>query len=79
MGNWEQEIFAYFEHPITNAYTESLNNLIRLTNRIGRGLLVQCHPRQAAVCRGRAQAPEGRTPPLLAEGRHRSDSRRGGC
>jgi transposase len=31
------EILAYFEHPITNAYTESLNNLIRLTNRIGRG------------------------------------------
>jgi transposase len=37
MGNWENEIFAYFDHPITNAYTESLNNLIRLTNRIGRG------------------------------------------
>jgi transposase len=37
MQNWEQEIFAYFDHPITNAYTESLNNLIRLTNRIGRG------------------------------------------
>src|SRR2546426_12341019 len=37
MGNWETEIFAYFDHPITNAYTESLNNLIRMTNRIGRG------------------------------------------
>lgn len=37
MENWESEIFAYFEHPITNAYTESLNNLVRLTNRIGRG------------------------------------------
>ncbi|MEC0206437.1 ISL3 family transposase [Paenibacillus lautus] len=37
MNNWESEIFAYFDHRITNAYTESLNSLIRLTNRLGRG------------------------------------------
>ena len=37
LGNWEPEIMAYFRHPITNAYTESLNNLIRVTNRMGRG------------------------------------------
>ncbi len=24
---------AYFDHPVTNAYTESLNNLIRVMNR----------------------------------------------
>ncbi len=35
--NWEQEILAYFDHRITNAYTESLNNLIRATDRLGRG------------------------------------------
>ncbi|MFV0642957.1 MAG: transposase, partial [Sphingomonadaceae bacterium] len=35
--NWEPEITSYFDHRITNAYTESLNNLIRITNRIGRG------------------------------------------
>ena len=35
--NWRKEIFNYFDHPITNAYTESLNNLIRLMHRIGRG------------------------------------------
>jgi transposase len=35
--NWNTEIFAYFDHRVTNAYTESLNNLTRLTNRIGRG------------------------------------------
>lgn len=35
--NWETEIFAYFDHPVTNAYTESLNNLIRFVNREGRG------------------------------------------
>lgn len=35
--NWQPEIIAYFEHPVTNAYTESLNNLIRVMNRLGRG------------------------------------------
>lgn len=36
-GNWHNEILGYFDHPITNAYAESLNNLIRVMNRIGRG------------------------------------------
>ncbi len=30
-------IFAYFDRQITNAYTESLNSLIRVMNRLGRG------------------------------------------
>jgi transposase len=37
LKNWEPEIFAYFDHRITNAYTESFNNLIRTANRVGRG------------------------------------------
>lgn len=37
--NWEKHIFAYFDHAprVTNAFTESLNNLIRHVNRNGRG------------------------------------------
>jgi transposase len=39
--NWRPYILNYFDHPvnqpITNAYTESLNNLIRVMNRLGRG------------------------------------------
>lgn len=35
--NWTPEILAYFDHPVTNAYTESLNNLTRLMNRLGQG------------------------------------------
>lgn len=35
--NWEPFILNYFEHPVTNAYTESLNSLIRVMNRLGRG------------------------------------------
>jgi len=38
MTNWETEIFNYFDcNRVTNAYTESLNNLIRTVNRAGRG------------------------------------------
>lgn len=37
--NWHTEIFSYFdlEHKVTNAYTEGLNGIIKLTNRVGRG------------------------------------------
>lgn len=37
INNWMPEILNYFSHPVTNAYTESLNNLIRVMNRLGRG------------------------------------------
>ncbi len=35
--NWHPEILNYFDHRLTNAYTESLNSLIRCANRAGRG------------------------------------------
>lgn len=35
--HWQSWIINYFEHPVTNAYTESLNSLIRVMNRLGRG------------------------------------------
>lgn len=34
---WRDEILAYWKYPVTNAYTESLNNLIRGIERAGRG------------------------------------------
>jgi transposase len=37
VNNWMPEIMTYFDHPVTNAYTESLNNLISVMNRLGRG------------------------------------------
>ena len=37
MNNWEEEIFNYFDSPITNVYTESLNRLIKTMNHVGRG------------------------------------------
>ena len=35
--NWEGPILSYFEHRVTNACTESSNNLIRAVQRMGRG------------------------------------------
>jgi transposase len=37
MGNWHKEVFNYFDHRITNAYTESANNHIKSIARQGRG------------------------------------------
>lgn len=37
MKNWRREILAYFDHPITNAYTEALNGVAKTINRAGRG------------------------------------------
>lgn len=35
--NWQPFILNYFEHPVANAYTESLNSLGRVMNRLDRG------------------------------------------
>lgn len=35
--NWDREVFNYFTHRITNAYTEAANGLAKLTQKNGRG------------------------------------------
>lgn len=37
IADWHDNIYAYFDHPIIKAYTNSLNNLLRVVNRMGRG------------------------------------------
>lgn len=37
MKNWRTEILAYFDNPISNAYTEALNGVAKAINRAGRG------------------------------------------
>ncbi len=37
MDNWRPEILNYFDHPITNGYTEALNGVIKVVNRNARG------------------------------------------
>nr|WP_238322836.1 transposase [Gorillibacterium massiliense] len=41
MENWETEISAYSDHRVTNAYTKSLNSLIRVINRYSK----PCEPK----------------------------------
>jgi len=33
LENWEEEIFAYFDYQVTNAFTESRNNIIQLIKK----------------------------------------------
>lgn len=35
--NWHREVFNYFDHRVTNAYTEAINGLVKIANRAGRG------------------------------------------
>lgn len=37
MKNWRKEILNYFDYPITNAYTEGVNGVAKVMNRMGRG------------------------------------------
>lgn len=37
LRNWWTEIFNYYEKPVSNDYTESVNNVTRFINRMGRG------------------------------------------
>jgi len=37
MNNWHEPIFAYFDHGVSNAYTEALNGLIKTAQRNSRG------------------------------------------
>ena len=41
-ANWRTPILNYFEEPATNAYTESVNSLIRELDRVGRGYRTRC-------------------------------------
>ena len=37
LRNWWEPVFNYYEHPISNGYTESINRLAKDMNRMGRG------------------------------------------
>jgi len=37
VDNWQNEIFNYFDKKLTNAYTESINSIIKQVERMGRG------------------------------------------
>lgn len=73
--NWREEIFAFFDYPLTNAYTEAINGLIKIANRAGRGysfetiraktLLSEPFAGRTAKCDGcLGQFPEANVKPL---------------
>lgn len=37
MHNWDTEIFAYWDNRVTNAFTEAVNGVLKMANRLGRG------------------------------------------
>jgi hypothetical protein len=37
LRSWWDEIFAWYDYPVSNAYTESVNRLAKDLNRMGRG------------------------------------------
>jgi transposase len=37
LESWWEEIFNFYDRPVSNAYTESINNLAKSMNRMGRG------------------------------------------
>ncbi len=37
LQSWWTEIFNYYDYPVSNAYTESINNIAKGMNRMGRG------------------------------------------
>lgn len=66
--NWRNEIFAFFDYPVANAYTEAVNGLLKIANRAGRGysfetirakalLMEPGNLRQCPYCKG--EYPEG--------------------
>lgn len=58
--NWQDEILNYFDFRVTNAYTESLNNLIRSTNRIGRGYSFEALRAKVLLSEGPEKARQAR-------------------
>ena len=75
--NWQPHILAYFDHHITNAYTESLNSLIRVMDRLGRGYSFEALRAKVLFAEGthkksqKRPAFERRAPPSIPSlGRH---------
>ncbi|TMC16942.1 MAG: ISL3 family transposase, partial [Chloroflexi bacterium] len=62
--NWQTEIFAYFDYKLTNAYTESLNALVRSVDRAGKGLTFKTLWAKMLFCAGlhRQYRPKYRHP-----------------
>lgn len=52
VSNWREEIFAYFDVQLTNAYTESFNALARKMNRAGNGYSFEALKKRLVMAHG---------------------------
>ena len=52
VSNWREEIFAFHETQLTNAYTESFNALIRKMNRAGNGYSFEALKKRLLMAHG---------------------------
>lgn len=50
--DWREEVFAYFDHRYTNAYTEAANGLIKIASRAGRGYRFEAIRARALITSG---------------------------
>lgn len=75
LRNWREQIFAWYDYPVSNAYTESVNRLAKDLNRMGRGyrfevvkarLLLDPEARKATstTIRSRSRRPAAQSSPV---------------
>jgi transposase len=71
--NWEHWILNYFVHPVTNAYTECLNSLIRVVDRTGRGYSFKILRAKLLMSHGATKLTSPKFQRLLASETERSN------
>lgn len=59
MGNWRDEVFAWWDHRVTNARTETLNGILKQVNRAGRGYSFEVLRARVIEMKGQPRAVEG--------------------
>jgi transposase len=64
MEDWGQEAFAFFSHPITNAFTERMNLSIREAARITFGLNYRTLRAKLLFCPANVAAQQAALPPF---------------
>lgn len=71
---WSEQIFNYWDKPITNAYTEAVNGVAKGMNRMGRGYSFEVlrarllyNPKARAATAEKIRTPVDDAPPFLIE------------
>lgn len=68
LKNWREPIFNYFDVRVTNAYTEAMNGLIKISNRGGRGYSFEVLRAKTLLSREAAKKERLRQQPYMTKG-----------